>query len=156
MSELLTSIAAGFGLGRVPVVSGLAAMGLGFALAWWIAARPLAIQVAVAAVLTAVALPICHAACLAATESDPGWIIADEFLTLPAAVIGWAAAHRHWAVPLATVLTALLDRLKPFPADWAETLPGATGIVLDDVVAAGYVLMMGSAMTLLQHLSGKR
>lgn len=45
-------------------------------------------------------------------------------------------------VATAFVIWRLLDIIKPFPARLAEKIKGGTGIILDDVIAAFYTLLI--------------
>jgi phosphatidylglycerophosphatase A len=84
-----------------------------------------------------------------AAEADPGWIVVDEaagmLLALAALPAGWG-----WAgVALAFALFRAFDILKPWPVSWADGLAGATGVMLDDILAgamAGAVLVLGAAL----------
>ncbi|MBR0683757.1 phosphatidylglycerophosphatase A [Roseomonas eburnea] len=80
-------------------------------------------------------------------EEDPGWIVVDEaagmllaLAALPAA--GWVGAG------LAFLAFRALDILKPWPVSWADGLPGATGVMLDDIlagaIAAAALLLLGA------------
>lgn len=82
-----------------------------------------------------------------APEEDPGWIVVDEaagmllaLAALPGA--GWTG------VALAFLAFRLLDILKPWPVSWADGLPGATGVMLDDIlagaIAAAGLLLLGA------------
>jgi phosphatidylglycerophosphatase A len=82
-------------------------------------------------------------------EQDPGWIVVDEaagmLLALAAAPAGWG-----WiGVVAAFALFRAFDIVKPWPVSWADGLHGATGVMLDDVVAgamAGALLLLAGGM----------
>ena len=68
--------------------------------------------------------------------NDPGEIVIDEFCGFYAASLGFSS----WNDPVIAVVTALLffrlfDVLKPGPIGCAERVPGAWGIMLDDLLA---------------------
>lgn len=68
--------------------------------------------------------------------TDPGEIVIDEFCGFYVACMGLVS----WENPVIALLAALFffrvfDVLKPGPVGWAETVPGAWGIMLDDVMA---------------------
>jgi phosphatidylglycerophosphatase A len=70
-------------------------------------------------------------------RKDPGLVVVDEvigqWITLSGAtVLNW----KSWAA--AFVLFRVLDIWKPAPARRLESLPGGTGIVMDDVMAGIY------------------
>ena len=68
-------------------------------------------------------------------RGDPGWVVADEvagqaLASAPAVLLGGWEAHL-----LAFVLFRLFDILKPGPIRRLEALPGAPGVLLDDIGA---------------------
>lgn len=75
-------------------------------------------------------------------EQDPGWIVVDEAagMLLPLAALpagaGWAG------VAAAFALFRAFDILKPWPVSWADGRPGATGVMLDDIVAGGLAAIL--------------
>jgi phosphatidylglycerophosphatase A len=71
---------------------------------------------------------------------DHGSIVWDEIaaflLVLPFAPAVW------WGYGLAFALFRLFDIWKPFPIGWLdERVPGGLGVMLDDVLAAGYAML---------------
>jgi phosphatidylglycerophosphatase A len=84
-----------------------------------------------------------------AGEQDPEWIVIDEAAGMLIA-LGLIPAGAGWgAVGLAFVLFRAFDILKPWPVSWADGLPGAVGVMLDDVLAGllgGAVLLLGAAL----------
>ena len=74
-------------------------------------------------------------------EKDPGAIVVDEvagqFIVLIAASLDW----RH--ILAAFVLFRVADIVKPWPASWADRrVKGALGVMLDDIFAAIYALII--------------
>jgi len=62
---------------------------------------------------------------------DPSYIVIDE-------VVGqWIAVvlAPPLMYPVGFLIFRILDIWKPWPISWADKLPGATGIMLDDVLA---------------------
>ena len=119
------------GSGLVPVAPGtagsLAALLPGLALLW---VSPVALLAGVV-VVTGVGLWAVHAA---RAGDDPGWVVIDEvagqwiaLLALPAPSVAGALA--------AFAAFRLFDIAKPGPVGWAERLPGALGVMADDVLA---------------------
>jgi phosphatidylglycerophosphatase A len=85
-------------------------------------------------------------------SKDPQAIVIDEVAGQWLAYGGWAlgaaaglagaAGAARWKSLLAGfILFRLFDVLKPFPVRAAERVPGAAGIVLDDVVAGLYAAL---------------
>jgi phosphatidylglycerophosphatase A len=117
-------------------------------LLWYAAAHllhppqiPLAIGTAVAAVIaTLVGIP---AATIVARESgreDPGHVVIDEVAGQLIALIAMPADWRHAALSL--ILFRLFDILKPPPIRQLERLPTGTGIMLDDLAAGLFALVI--------------
>lgn len=73
-------------------------------------------------------------------REDPGHVVLDEvcgqWIALAVAPADWAHAL------LALLLFRLFDILKPWPARQLEQLPGGAGIMLDDVAAGIYALVV--------------
>jgi phosphatidylglycerophosphatase A len=119
------------------------------AVLWFLAARiahlssaGLAIWTAVAALaVTLLGIP---AASIVEREShgvDPGHVVIDEVAGQWIALIASPIEIRH--VLMALVLFRLFDIVKPAPARQLERLHGGLGIMLDDVAAGVYALLVG-------------
>jgi len=117
-------------------------------LLWYAAAHllhpaqiPLAIGTAIAAMFaTLIGIP---AATIVARESgrkDPSHVVIDEVAGQLIALIGIPADWRHAAISL--ILFRLFDILKPPPIRQLERLPAGTGIMLDDVAAGLFALVV--------------
>lgn len=137
---LLYLIASGFFTGRLPLAPGtwgsllavLVVGGLAFL-------RPsLLFPVQVVLFWLAVLAALLSAGAVARREgaSDPSVVVIDEIagqwlclLFVPPTALGLGAGF---------VLFRLLDLWKPFPARQSEQLPGAAGILLDDLIAGLY------------------
>lgn len=73
-------------------------------------------------------------------DADPGWVCIDEVAGTLVAVIGLSSGA--WVV--AVLVARLADIYKVLPGvGKAETLPGAWGVTMDDVVAGLYGLAAG-------------
>jgi phosphatidylglycerophosphatase A len=72
---------------------------------------------------------------------DPGFVVIDE---IAAQLLILAAMPLDWRFYLAAfLLFRLFDIWKPFPVNWLDrTIKGGFGIMLDDVAAALYVLIL--------------
>lgn len=121
--------------------SGTLASVLAFPIAIWVGSFGVPAQVGVAAAITALA--IWSVSDLVATEGDAGWIVIDEAAGTFIATIslGWGPGL------VALAIFRLADIFKAgFPGvARAEKMPGATGVVADDVIAAFYGLAAGLA-----------
>ncbi len=94
-----------------------------------------------AAAATFIGVP---AATIVARESlrdDPGHVVIDEVAGQWIALIAIPADWHHAA--LALVLFRLFDITKPSPIRTLERLPQGTGIMLDDVAAGIFALILG-------------
>jgi phosphatidylglycerophosphatase A len=115
-------------------------------LLWWGASRvipsawlaPVAVAVAIAVTLFGIA-----PSTVVARESgskDPGFVVIDEVAGQMIALIG---VPPHWKYLLASlILFRVFDIVKPFPLRRLEKLPGGTGIMMDDVGAGLYALVL--------------
>ncbi len=155
--KLLLWAAQGFGVGWIPFAPGTFGSILGFGwLAlllvtgqWWVL-----LVGSVAGSLLAVWL--CGAAEEVLGRKDPGSVVLDEVAASPVCLWAWAVLHvsRHHGLPsmgeffswnnwplIVCVFAGFrfFDVLKPWPVGRSQSLPGGWGIVLDDLLAAGYV-----------------
>ena len=103
-------------------------------------------QVLIAAILCALAVPICDTAERRFGRKDPHCIVADEYLTFPLCMIGLPVAWSAWWIfPVAFASNRFFDIVKLPPANQLQALRGGWGIVADDVFAALYSLAANHA-----------
>lgn len=137
-------LATGFGLGYSPVIPGTIGCLLGIPLVWVLRAAGdqlgsgMVFQIAAAAVLSLLSIPLCTAGEKAAAQKDPHCVVADEYLTFPLSMLG--LPFSPLVLVVAFVSNRVLDIVKPFPARQIQALPGGWGITLDDVFSALYSL----------------
>jgi len=74
------------------------------------------------------------------SPKDPKWIVIDEWAGLFVALVG-TDSRAVWQVLLAVILFRVFDISKVGPIRAAERLPGAVGIMADDVVAGIFSLL---------------
>ena len=79
---------------------------------------------------------------------DPGRFVLDEVIGYLITVC-WIDAPSLMALALAFLLFRVFDILKPWPVRAMERIPGADGILLDDVVAGLYGLACMAVLRLL-------
>lgn len=143
LKKVVVVLATGFGLGLCPVASGTAGTlpGLLIILAlgplWQ---GPVLGQIAAAIALGLIAIPICDVAERHFGVKDDHRIVADEYLTFPLGMIGLPLVP--WMLAVAFLTNRVFDVLKPPPARQLQALRGGTGIVIDDVIAALYSLVV--------------
>jgi phosphatidylglycerophosphatase A len=144
MKALLRLIAAGLGTGYAPVAPGTVGSLLAFPL-WLLAGgteMPAWLMLALSLLLVALGLFAC-AEGERAWGHDPGKVVIDEvagqWVTLlvaqPVGWMGWLAAFLFFR---------LFDIWKPGPVDKLQQLPGAWGVMFDDLLAglfAGLVIL---------------
>ena len=77
-------------------------------------------------------------------EGDPGWVVVDETAGAYLAIVGLSG----WPLAVAWLVARIADITKAFPGvKPAENLPGASGVMADDLVAGMYGLAVGLALT---------
>jgi len=119
----------------------------------WAAAAPLLapslrtpVAVALAVLVTLIAIPAATRVARAAAAKDPQSVVIDE---VAGQIMALIAVPLAWKTLLAGfILFRIFDIIKPPPVRQLERLPEGTGIVLDDV-AAGILAFLG--MHLLLH-----
>lgn len=125
-----TALATMGGLGHLPAPGTFGTLpALGAA---WLGPLPLLVLGFVLAVFGYAAI---RAMLRAGTEEDPGWIVVDETVGMLIALAALGGSPTILGLLLAFVLFRAFDILKPWPISWAESWPGAGGVMLDDVVA---------------------
>jgi phosphatidylglycerophosphatase A len=142
LSHPAALVATGFGIGLLPKAPGtwasLAALPVGWLIGMEIGATGLLLAAAIAFVAGWWASAI---VAKASGIFDPGFVVIDE---IAAQLLILAAVPLDWRFYLATfLLFRLFDIWKPFPINWLDrTVKSGFGIMLDDVAAALYVLVL--------------
>lgn len=72
---------------------------------------------------------------------DPSIVVIDEWAGMLFSLVGVGSANLLY-VFIAFAFFRVFDILKPGPVGWAERLPGAWGIMLDDIVAGIFVCIV--------------
>jgi phosphatidylglycerophosphatase A len=135
-------IAFGFGAGLVPYAPGTAGTLLAWPIGWWFgAAYPPAILLGALAALFLVGVWACQVTGTRLGVPDHGAMVWDEFvaflliLAIVPRSLDWQAA--------AFIVFRLFDILKPPPIRWFERrYHGGFGVMFDDLLAAGYTLLV--------------
>ena len=121
----------------------IAAVLLWFGAAHLLHPAPVALAIGTAIAALAATLIGIPAATIVARESgreDPGHVVIDEVAGQLIALIAIPVDWRHAAVSL--LLFRIFDIFKPPPIRQLERLPGGTGIMLDDVAAGLFALLL--------------
>jgi phosphatidylglycerophosphatase A len=138
-------IATFFGIGHLQPGSGTWASAVTVLLWWgashWLAAAwLLPTAVAVSALVTLIGIPPSTVVARESGIEDPGFVVIDEVAGQMIALIGVPV---HWKYLVAGfILFRSFDIVKPFPLRRLESLPGGTGIMMDDVGAGLYSLVL--------------
>jgi phosphatidylglycerophosphatase A len=144
-------VSAGF-LGCSPVAPGTFGTLAGVLIAWALSGQPnyLLWTLAAAAVCYAVGRALGPWAEAYAGKKDPGIFVLDEVVGY-LITVAWLAGPSLLALAVAFFVFRFFDVVKPGLARRAERIPGGDGILLDDVVAGvyGLVLVMLPARLLL-------
>lgn len=144
-SPVAWSIATFFGAGFLRPAPGTWASAI-TAAAWFVVSRALAVRTdwvftslaALAVVL--IGIPACTKVESESGRRDPGFAVIDEVAGQLIALIG---VPPQWKYLLASfILFRGFDIFKPPPLRRLERLPGGFGIMLDDVAAGVYVLVL--------------
>ena len=136
---VIWALATGCGFGYSPIASGTVGSLWGIPIVYAMQFLPgLTWQIIVAAVLSLVAIPICDAAEPYFNKKDPGFIVADEYLTFPICMLG--LPFEPWVIVMCFCSCRFFDILKPPPARGLERLKGGLGITIDDIIASVYSL----------------
>jgi phosphatidylglycerophosphatase A len=135
------ALAFGFGTGLVPWAPGTFGTLLGWALAWALGAMQPAPLLAASAVLFLVGLWACGVTGRNLGVSDPGAIVWDEVVAF-FLVLAILPREIAWQVA-AFVAFRVFDIVKPPPIRAFERrFRGGFGVMFDDVLAAGYTLLL--------------
>ena len=144
-SRLSWLIATFFGVGYLPLGPGTWASVI-TGLLWWAAARwidagwTLAVAIVASLAITLIGIPPSTVVARESGRKDPGFVVIDEVAGQMIALIGLPT---NWKYLLAGfILFRSFDIVKPFPLRRLEKLPGGTGIMMDDVGAGLYALVL--------------
>lgn len=85
-------------------------------------------------VVTAVGVCVVHQSLRGSASSDPGWIVIDEWAGMSIALLG-VNFQSGSQLLVAFAAFRFFDVVKPGPVRWAERVPGAVGVMADDLVA---------------------
>jgi phosphatidylglycerophosphatase A len=136
-------VASVFGAGYVPVASGTVGSFVTLVAIWLLPLTPLRIGVALLVVLV-VGIWAGSRVERVLGRKDPGVIVVDEVAGMLLSVI-WLPRTIPVLVT-AFLLFRLFDVWKPFPARESQALTGGMGVMVDDLIAGVYtlVLVMGA------------
>lgn len=113
------------------------------ALAWATARLRLRWQLATCVLLAALGIFAAGHAEHALGTKDDRRILVDEVAAFPVATLGLPIRRHPWLLPGVLIASWVLDSTKPPPVAQSQMIPGGTGIVVDDVLANLYALVLG-------------
>jgi phosphatidylglycerophosphatase A len=144
-SRVAWLIATFFGVGHLRPGPGTWAAAITVA-AWWAVGRTLPsswlmpIAALAAALITLIGIPPSTIVARESGRKDPGFVVIDEVAGQMIAMIG---IPLNWKYLLASfILFRSFDIVKPYPLRRLERLPGGTGIMMDDVGAGLYAVVL--------------
>jgi phosphatidylglycerophosphatase A len=140
-------IALGFGAGLLrpgPGTWATAATWLAFAALGRTLELPMAAQLLIAVAALAVGTWAAQRTGTALGRPDAGEIVIDEIVAFWLVLLLLPAGERPWLRQVvAFALFRLFDILKPWPIGWVERRwPNAAGVMLDDLMAGAYTLLV--------------
>ena len=134
-------LAFGLGLGLSPVAPGTVGTLLGIVIAWLTLDLTLNVQIGIAVVMVLAGIWICDNSSRRIGQHDPGGIVWDEIAAMYIVLLFAPATISAWI--LAFVLFRLFDIVKPWPIrELDHSIGGGLGIMLDDLVAALYAVIL--------------
>lgn len=145
LERLRVLLATGLGLGRAPIAPGTVGSAAGLllvALLWGVGGDWTVVAGAV--VVTFVGMWAAGAAEAYFGRRDPGPVVVDEIAGQMVSLLFLAPTPTALAV--AFVLFRVFDVWKPFPVRQVERLPGASGIMVDDLLAGAYANLLHQAL----------
>ena len=150
MRRVVLWLATGLGSGLCPVAPGTAGTLAAVPLYLLLRPAPLWAYLSVICIGFAAGIWLCGAAARELGQDDPPSIVWDEvvgfIVTMTAAPAGWT-----WLI-LGFLAFRLFDILKPWPISVADRrVSGGLGIMLDDLVAGLYALIIMQAAARLAH-----
>lgn len=136
-------LALGFGSGLSPKAPGTAGSFVAMFLAMGLIMLPWYYTLIAAIVFFILGTKACAEAEKAMGTHDHGGIVVDEFVGIFISVLFFPQGQWQLAI-LAFILFRIFDITKPYPVNVADNkIPGGLGVMVDDVIAAIYALLVG-------------
>ncbi|MDJ0621603.1 MAG: phosphatidylglycerophosphatase A [Desulfocapsaceae bacterium] len=141
MDQFFIIIATGLYSGMLPLAPGIWGSTLAMFLCYYCKKLPLLVYFGITAGLFFIGTIAAEMTEKMLAEVDASPIVIDEILGIFIAFAFIPFNKAVWLVGL--LIFVVLDGLKPFPASWVElNVEGGLGIMLDDVVAGVYALIL--------------
>ncbi|PHM28159.1 phosphatidylglycerophosphatase A [Xenorhabdus budapestensis] len=152
MSNPWHLLATGFGSGLSPIIPGT--MGSVVAIPFWLLLVQLPQWGGWLAILlgTIIGCVICQKAADAMQVEDPGCVVWDEFIGMWITLMAIPVLNWQWVL-VAFVVFRIFDMWKPWPIRWFDRyVKGGVGIMLDDIIAAIFAVIVIWLLNLYQLL----
>src|SRR5205085_8329557 len=113
---------------------------------WWALSHLIApgwllpVAILASVVVTLLGIPPSTVVARESGQKDPGFVVIDEVAGQMIALIGVPVVWKYLLAGF--ILFRGFDIIKPFPLRHLERLPGGTGIMMDDVGAGVYALVL--------------
>lgn len=163
MNRVILFIARGFGAGLAPKAPGTFGSLVGFVwFALLLETGSLFLYILGCALGMIASIWICGRAEKLLNRHDPSSVVLDEIIAIPICFLSWLVLEcrrvggfpgsqyiftQHWLICVITFVTfRLFDIWKPPPVFQAQSLKGGLGVTMDDVLAAGYVNIIGALL----------
>ena len=134
-------IATAGGAGYAPIAPGTVGSAVALVILWLFPFSRLGL-VAFFIVVTLIGTWGAHVAEAAIAQKDPGAIVIDEVSGMTLSLIALPLPFTVPALLVGFVLFRIFDVVKPFPAGRAQALPGGVGVMIDDLIAGLYAMLV--------------
>jgi len=148
MTRLQYFLATGFFSGYSPIAPGTVASLLIFFILWFLAPLSLAFHSFMIGLFFVVGVWASSRVAIDRKDDDPSLVVIDEMDGMLFSLLG--CPKRFFSFLTALLLFRLFDIVKPFPIKYAEQLPLGWGIMLDDVLAGVYALIIVQVLLRMQ------
>ena len=153
MRWLTRWIATAGGLGYSPVAPGTVGSLAGVLLGFLTASQPPWIRIGLLAVIFVLGAVMSTSTERFSGVRDPSFVVIDEVWGMWAVLVACPSVLRSFGwVALAFGLFRLFDVIKPPPVKWLERAPEGWGIMLDDLGAAAYTILILRLVLVLNHV----
>ena len=134
-------IATAFGAGYSPIAPGTAGSAVTLVILWLVPFSRLGLVIFFV-VVTLAGTWAAHVAEAAIGRKDPGAIVIDEVAGMTLSVLVLPLPFTTPVLLVGFVLFRIFDVVKPFPAGRSQALGGGVGVMIDDIIAGLYALIV--------------
>jgi phosphatidylglycerophosphatase A len=134
-------IATGLGAGYSPIASGTAGSAVALLILWLVPFSRVGLVVFFV-VVTVAGTWAAHVAEAAVGSKDPGVIVIDEVAGMTLSVLALPLPLTVPVLVVGFVMFRIFDVVKPFPAGRSQALRGGVGVMIDDIIAGLYALIL--------------